>query len=98
MLKLIGDIWRAGLPADRRGKTAWLPVLWWTCWLLAGAGRAQRASIDHVYWPHLAADTWTGSMCLLAVSAVTLIVIIRVVSTGPVGSPHLSARAELFEA
>jgi uncharacterized protein DUF4328 len=29
--QLMGDIWRAGLPAERRGRTAWLPALWWTC-------------------------------------------------------------------
>jgi len=36
--QIMGDIWRAGLPAELRGETAWLPALWWTCWLLSGLG------------------------------------------------------------
>ena len=35
--QLMADIWRASLPEDQRGKTAWLPGLWWLC-LLAGCG------------------------------------------------------------
>jgi hypothetical protein len=34
--QLMGDIWRAGLPAARRNKTAWLPTLWWIAFLLSG--------------------------------------------------------------
>ena len=36
--QIMGDIWRAGLPAEQRGETAWLPALWWTSWLLSGLG------------------------------------------------------------
>lgn len=35
--QMMADIWRASLPEDQRGKTAWLPGLWWLC-LLAGCG------------------------------------------------------------
>lgn len=79
--QIMGDIWRAGLPAAQRHKTAWLPALWWTTWLLAGFGQRHP-------WPHLSADTSAVSLCLLAASAVTLIAIIRIVSWGAVGSPH----------
>ena len=79
--QLMGDIWRAGLPAARRHKTAWLPALWWTTWLFAGFGQRHP-------WPHLSGDTSTLSMCMLVISAITLIAIICVVSDGPVGSPH----------
>jgi hypothetical protein len=67
--------------AAQRHKTARLPALWWTTWLLAGFGQRHP-------WPHLSADTSTVSLCLLAASAVTLIAIIRIVSWGAVGSPH----------
>jgi hypothetical protein len=82
--QVMGDIWRAGLPAGQRRKTAWLPALWWASWLLAGFGQRQP-------WPHLSADTGTASLWLLAVSGAILIAIIRVVSNGPVGSPHPGA-------
>ena len=36
--QIMGDIWRAGLPAEQRGETAWLPALWWTSWLLSELG------------------------------------------------------------
>jgi hypothetical protein len=34
--QLMGDIWRASLPESEQDKTAWLPGLWWTFWLLGG--------------------------------------------------------------
>ncbi len=79
--QIMGDIWRAGLPAAQRHKTAWLPALWWTTWLLAGFGQRHP-------WPHLSANTPAATLYLLAASAVTLIAIIRIVSSGPVGSPQ----------
>lgn len=42
--QLMGDIWRAGLPAAQRKKTAWLPALWWTAWLLSGLGVGGQRS------------------------------------------------------
>jgi hypothetical protein len=91
--QLMGDIWRAGLPDWRRGKTAWLPALWWTCWLLSGVGPAQSTA-GYKPWPQLTADALTTSLCFLAVSGVTLIAIIHAVSYGPLGSPHPSPQAE----
>jgi Domain of unknown function (DUF4328) len=87
--QIMGDIWRAGLPAGQRSETAWLPGLWWTCWLLSGLGifGAGKMSVNSGSVPHIVADTNTGSLCFLAVAGVLLIAIIRTVSDGPVGSP-----------
>jgi len=78
--QLMGDIWRAGLPPARRSRTAWLPVLWWISWLLATA-RATWA---------VPPDGWVSFTCY-AIAGLTLIAIVRTVSTGPVGSPGTGA-------
>ncbi len=41
--QVMGDIWRAGLPPQQRRQTAWLPVLWWICWLVSGLSFGARA-------------------------------------------------------
>jgi hypothetical protein len=92
--QIMGDIWRAGLPEAKRRKTAWLPALWWTCWLLSGLSFGVRAtSSDNGVLPRLAADTPAMSLCLLAICGALLIAIIGAVSDGPVGSPVLIADA-----
>ena len=87
--QIMGDIWRAGLPAEQRGETAWLPALWWTCWLLSGLGiyGAGSMSVNSGSVPHIAGDPNAASLCFLAVAGAMLIAIIRTVSDGPVGSP-----------
>lgn len=85
--QIMGDIWRAGLPASQRHHTAWLAALWWATWLL-GAVTIQTQETDYYPWPHLTVGTWSGSLCLLAVSGAAMIAIIRVVSYGPIGLPH----------
>jgi hypothetical protein len=87
--QIMGDIWRAGLPAEQRRETAWLPALWWTCWLLSGLGifGAGVKAVNSGSVPHIAAGTNAASLCFLAVAGVMLIAIIRTVSDGPVGSP-----------
>jgi hypothetical protein len=87
--QIMGDIWRAGLPAELRGETAWLPALWWTCWLLSGLGiyGVGEMSVKSGSVPHIAAGTNGASLCFLAVAGAMLIAIIRTVSDGPVGSP-----------
>ena len=85
--QIMGDIWRAGLPAQQRRKTAWLPALWWTCWLLSGLSFGVRAiSANSGPVPHIAANTPACSLCFLAIAGALLIAIIRSVSDGPVGS------------
>ena len=86
--QIMGDIWRAGLPPQQRRKTAWLPAVWWTCWLLSGFSfGVRKMSANPGTVPHIAASTQTASLCFLAIAGLTLIAIIRTVSAGPVGSP-----------
>jgi hypothetical protein len=87
--QIMGDIWRAGLPAEQRGETAWLPALWWTCWLLSVLGifGAGVRAVNSASVPHITADTNPASLCFLAIAGVMLIAIVRTVSEGPVGSP-----------
>ena len=86
--QIMGDIWRAGLPAPQRRKTAWLPAVWWTCWLLSGTSFGARAmSPNSGPVPHISANTQAASLCFLAIAGVVLIAIIRTVSSGPIGSP-----------
>jgi hypothetical protein len=95
--QLMGDIWRAGLPASQRGKTAWLPALWWTTWLISEttAGSQQHVSASSPsssgsgFSFHLGFSpaSPTYSLCAMAISGVLLIAIIRRVNTGPLGSP-----------
>jgi hypothetical protein len=86
--QIMGDIWRAGLPAQQRRKTAWLLALWWTCWLLSGVSVGARTmSANTGAWPHMAANTNAVCLGFLAIAGATLIPIIRTVSYGPVGSP-----------
>jgi hypothetical protein len=86
--QIMGDIWRAGLPAEQRRKIAWLPALWWTCWLLSGLSFGARAmSANSGPVPHITASTQAVSLCLLGLAGAMLIAIIRTVSSGPVGSP-----------
>lgn len=76
--QLMGDIWRAGLPPERRTSTAWLPAVWWVSWLLNGVGSA-RYGPD---FPH----GWL-TLCGYGIASLTLIAIIKIVSSGPVGAP-----------
>lgn len=89
--QLMGDIWRAGLPASKRDKVAWLPALWWTSWLLSGvffAGQTGGApSQSYIPIPRINATTAVVSMCFLINASAMLIPIIRTVSFGPVGRP-----------
>lgn len=84
--QLMGDIWRAGLPPERRTRIAWPPALWWTSWLLTGVviplGDPQRSGGKNFYleFPH----DWLG-LGALVVTGVLLIAIVRVVSRGPLG-------------
>jgi hypothetical protein len=96
--QLVGDIWRAGLPASQRGKTAWLPALWWTTWLISEtttqsqqtAPPSPPSSSDgsgFSFHPGHWSASPTYGLCAAAISAALLIAIIRRVNTGPVGSP-----------
>jgi hypothetical protein len=64
--QIMSDIWRAGLSAEQRRKTAWLPALWWTCWLLSGLGifGAGEMSVNSDFVPYIAAGTNVASLCV----------------------------------
>ncbi len=86
--QIMGDIWRAGLPVSRWRRTAWLPALWWTCWLISGLSFGGQTMSSNLYGvPHIAAGSQAFSLAFLAVAGALLIPIIRQVSYGPVGSP-----------
>ncbi len=84
--QLTGDIWRAGLPPARRTRTAWLPVLWWISRLLLtaqlGLNEAGTRTGHSWHFP----QNWPG-FCLFGIAALTLLVIVEIVSNGPVGEP-----------
>jgi len=85
--QVLGDIWRAGLPADQRKRFAGLPALWWTTWLLSGVTVSARGSEPRIPGlPFVAPQTWTLSLFMLAISGIALIEIIWKVSNGPVGT------------
>jgi hypothetical protein len=85
--QIMGDIWRAGLPASEWRKTAWLPALWWTCWLLFWLSLDGGTMSRSGPFPHIAAGSPAINLYFLASAGALLIPIIRKVSYGPVGSP-----------
>lgn len=83
--QLMADIWRASLPESGRGKTAWLPGLWWTCFLAGLVARGGGHPTAAKFMPYLYTDTWWWSLVLLAASAAMLIVIVGRVTDSPIG-------------
>jgi Domain of unknown function (DUF4328) len=95
--QLMGDIWRADLPAAQRKKTAWLPALWWTAWLLSGiyeeggqrswisSGPSQSSGSSSLSLSLPGASSF--SLCALAISGALLIPIVQAVSARPVAGP-----------
>lgn len=88
--RIMADIWRAGLPAPQRCCRALLPGTWWAAWLLAGLTNlavAGRSAAGIWQAPVLTAATSPPGMVFLLIAGLALIVIVRRVSTGPVGTP-----------
>ena len=92
--QIMGDIWRAALPPRQRARTAWLPVIWWTSWLLAAFSYGHDLDAVHARpaavpgpGPDLAVNTWPLSLVFLLLAGGALIAIIHRISAGPVGSP-----------
>lgn len=81
--QLMGDIWRAGLPPAQRSRTAWLPASWWVSWLLGMPPTYVQTGTTSAR-PQFP-DGWV-SLAFFAVAGLTLIAIVRAVSTGPIGS------------
>jgi Domain of unknown function (DUF4328) len=70
--QFMGDIWRAHLPPSRWRKTAWLPVVWWTSWVLMGL----LSSGQHAGYGLKLAPTW-WQFALFTIAASALIAIVR---------------------
>jgi uncharacterized protein DUF4328 len=83
--QLMADIWRASLPEGSRRKTAWLPGLWWTCFLAGLVARGGRHPTTAKFMPYLSAGMWWWSLVLLAAAAALLIVIVGRVTDSPIG-------------
>jgi Domain of unknown function (DUF4328) len=83
--QLMGDIWRAGLPPARRTRVAWLPALWWASWLLTAVSPIRSGTPAGPWEPQFP-HSWPP-LCLYGSAGLTLIAIIKIVSTGPVGEP-----------
>ena len=85
--QMMGDIWRAGLPAGPRKRMAWLPALWWASWLLTGVlsptGDSLRSGRtgSWLQLPH----SWL-SLCVFGIAGVMLMSIIQISSSSPVGA------------
>jgi hypothetical protein len=93
--QIMADIWRAGLPPERRQgpANAALPGLWWASWTLAwvtsfqhsttGRGGPSNVTITSSYSLNFGGTSL--SALFAAAAAIALVVIIRKVSVGPVG-------------
>jgi hypothetical protein len=98
-LQIMDDIWQVSFLRRPRGWIAWLPMVWWTSWVLSEAllvlNRGAVVALDiwtsppansaGSYGPHLP-DSWPG-FCVFAVAGLSLIAIVRTVSRGPLGAP-----------
>jgi hypothetical protein len=65
--QIMGDIWRAHLPPSRRHKTAWLPVAWWTAWLLT----SMRSARQHAGYGQVPSTWWQFAPGGLGISRIS---------------------------
>jgi len=100
--QIMADIWRANLPAERRANRAWLPGFWWGCWIAGDFfGLIALASASGIPGLHTIAYILAGLTA--AAAAILLIVIVRVITRGPVGrepaaaQPGLAPQDEVLE-
>jgi uncharacterized protein DUF4328 len=89
--QIMADIWRAGLPASQRSRPAWLPIIWWACWLLAWftGFRTMRtdSGLFHSVTTGFYFDGTVPSKIFVAAAAVALILVVRAVTSDGVGRP-----------
>jgi hypothetical protein len=95
-------IWRAGQPDAERTKPALLPAAWWACWLLAwftsfhheftqtynGISYQTTTSVYGLFF-----DDTVASKIFAALAAILLALIVRIVSSGPVGSSRVPGQS-----
>jgi hypothetical protein len=92
--QIMADIWRANLPAERRANTAWLPGFWWGCWIAGDIfGLIALASARTAPGLHSVASILVGLSA--AAAAILLIVVVRVITRGPVGRAPVAAQPGL---
>jgi hypothetical protein len=95
--QIMSDIWRANQPAEQRTKRAWLPGFWWACFLAGNflgviafearfltSARPASGQLSVAYIPY---------GLLVAAAAILLIVIVRIITRGPVGRKPVAAQA-----
>ena len=106
-LLVMEDIWQASFSRRPRGWVAWLPMLWWTSWIVSEALLVlNRGAVVALgiwssvpagsYGPHLP-GSWPG-FCVFAVAGLTLIAIVQGVSHGPLSRPSAPVRPEVSTA
>jgi len=92
--QIMADIWRANLPAERRANAARLPGFWWGCWIAGDIfGAIALASARAA--PGLHTITYVLAGLSAAAAAILLIVIVRVITRGPVGREPAAAQPSL---
>lgn len=95
--QIMADIWRAGLPADKRRQFAYLPAAWWACWCLAWftgyrssgtvySGNTTGTTASNGRFIGVFFDGTKLSLMFGAAAAVLLALIVRQVWAGPVGN------------
>jgi hypothetical protein len=89
--QVVSDIWRAGQAPERRARTPWPVVAWWTCWLLAWVTGFQYTHTARSV--HIGVDLYStnGSRLVLTIGAILLIRVVRNVSTDPLGDRQTRA-------
>jgi hypothetical protein len=77
--QIMADIWRAGLPTEARANRAILPGIWWTCLLAFFLSSAATGSANQVWYAGIPTEI-SG-----ALAAIMSAVLVRKVSSGPLG-------------
>jgi hypothetical protein len=92
--QIMADIWRANLPAGRRANRAWLLGFWWGCWIAGDIfGGIALASARAASSVHTAMYVLINLS--IAAAAILLIVIVRIITRGPVGREPVAAQPGL---
>ena len=84
--QIMADIWRAGLPAEARGKRAILPGIWWASLVAFVCLWSALGPVIHLWYVGIPVRI-DGVL-----TAILTALLVRTVSTGPLGQPRLSAR------
>jgi hypothetical protein len=102
--QIMDDLLRASRPRWSRSTKTWLPLSWWTSWLLFAASYAVRQHSGSLVALRIGYYSQTGhgphgpklppswpSFCLFAVAGLTSIVLVHAISWGKLGAPGTPA-------